>query len=100
MSEIRTANILWKWRIASDKGKKTLKIELFLAEQWRRNWSPYRQTMWPKPPLRDRQYWQQYYRVRVGGKWITRPGFKYVFFTLPDVLLLVEEQLLRKGVAA
>jgi len=82
MSEIRMADIVMKWRIAKNEGKKPLKIEFFRAEQWRRNWNPYRRTMTPRPPLRDREYWQQYYRLRVDGRWLGKTGFKYTFYTL------------------
>lgn len=95
MSELRMADIVMKWRFAAKEGKKPLKIELYKAEQWRRNWSPYRKTMTPSPPLRDREYWQQYYRLRVDGRWLGKTGFKYAFYTLAEAVVLGEQ--LSKG---
>ncbi|WP_157470286.1 hypothetical protein [Desulfobulbus elongatus] len=96
MSEMRVADIVWKYRNAAREGKKTLKIELYRAEQWRCNWNPYRKTMTPRPPLRDREYWHQYYRLRVDGRWLGRPGFKYAFYTLEQAVA-IGEKLSREG---
>jgi len=90
MSEERIADAVFQFRIAAKQGKKTLKIELYRAEQWQRNWSPYRKTMHPRPPLRDRAYWQQYYRLRVDGRWYGKAGYKYTFFTLVQAVELAD----------
>lgn len=96
MSELRMADIVWKWRNAAREGKKPLKIELYKAEQWRRNWNPYQRTMTPRPPLQSREYWDQYYRLRVDGRWLAKPGFKYAFYTLAEAID-IGEQLSKKG---
>jgi len=90
MSEERIADMVWRWENAATQGKKPLRIELYRAEQWRTNWSPYRKTMHPHPPLRDRSYWQQYYRLRVDGKWHGESKFKYTFYTLEQAARLAD----------
>ncbi len=90
MSEMRIPDIVWRWGNAATQGKKMLKIELFLAEQFRCNWNPYNRTMFPHPPLRNREYWQQYYRLRVDGRWHGRKGYKYAFFTLEQAVKLAD----------
>jgi hypothetical protein len=90
MSEIRMPDIVLRWGNAAIQGKKPLRIELFLAEQWRGNWNPYKRTMHPHPPLRTREYWQQYYRLRVDGRWLGLKGYKYSFYTLEQALKLAE----------
>lgn len=46
--------------------------------------------MHPHPPLRDREYWQQYYRLRVDGRWHGRKGYKYAFFTLEQAVAIAD----------
>lgn len=91
MSEERVADAVIKFSNALKQGKKPLKIELFLAEQWRSDWNPYRKTMHPHPPLRKREYWQQYYRLRIDGRWHGRKGYKYAFYTLIEAVQLAEQ---------
>ncbi|MDR2551407.1 MAG: hypothetical protein LBD10_14540 [Desulfobulbus sp.] len=90
MSEIRMPDIVWRWGNAATQGKKPLKIELYQAEQWRHNWDPHKRTMHPHPPLRNREYWNQYYRLRVDGRWQGRKGYKYCFYTLEQAVVLAE----------
>ena len=90
MSELRIADMVWRWGNAAIQGKKSLRIELFQAEQWRHNWNPHKRTMHPHPPLRTREYWQQYYRLRVDGRWFSRKGYKYNFYTLEQAVKLAE----------
>ena len=87
MSEERVADAVIKFSNALKQGKKPLKIELFLAEQWRSNWNPYRKTMHPHPPLRNREpFWQDYYRLRVDGRWHRTAKHKYCFYTLEEAI--------------
>ena len=90
MSELRAPDIVWRWGNAAMQGKKPLRIELFRAEQWRRNWSPFRKTMHPHPPLRNREYWQEYFRLRVDGRWHGRTGYKYGFYTLEQAVRIAQ----------
>lgn len=90
MSEIRIADIVWRWGNAATQGKKPLKIELFSAEQFRHSWNPTGRTMFPHPPLRNREYWKQYYRLRVDGRWHGKKGYKYAFFTLEQAVALAD----------
>jgi len=71
---------------ATTQGKKLLKIELFSAEQFRCNWNPYSRKMSPHPQLRNREYWQQYYRLRVDGRGLTLNAYKYYFFPLEQAV--------------
>ncbi len=96
MSEMRIADIVWRWGNAATQGKKTLKIELFLAEQFRCNWNPFKRTMHPRPPLRTREYWQQYYRLRVDGRWLSLNACRYHFFTLEQAVAIAD-QLYKRG---
>jgi len=96
MSEMRIPDIVWRWGNAAIQGKKSLKIELFVAEQFRCNWNPYSRSMFPHPPLRKREYWQQYYRLRVDGRWLSICGCKYHFFTLEQAVALAD-QLYKRG---
>jgi len=96
MSEIRIPDIVWRWGNAAAQGKKSLRIELYSAEQWRRNWNPYRKTMHPHPLLRTREYWNQYYRLRVDGRWLGKAGYKYTFFTLVQAVELAGRLLAEK----
>lgn len=90
MSEERISDIVWRWGNAAKQGKKSLRIELYRAEQWRFNWKPHRRTMHPHPPLGTREYWQQYYRLRVDGRWQGKPGYKYSFYTLEQAVQLAK----------
>lgn len=85
-------DIVWIWKNASVQGKKPLRIELYLAHQWRHNWNPHKRTIHPHPPFHDRDYWTKYYRMRVNGRW--RRGhkcYKYSFYTLEEALMLVDK---------
>ena len=86
MSEQRIPDAVWRFGNALSQGKKTLRIELFKAEQWRAGWRPYKNTMTPHPPLRDRAYWSEYYRLRVDGRWHGKPGYKFSFYTLAQAV--------------
>lgn len=91
MSEERVADIVLKWGNAAKQGKKPLKIELYKAEQWKHSWNPFKRNMHPHPPLHDQgEYWQQYYRMRVGGKWWRMPKYKYAFYTLDQAITLTD----------
>jgi|GEM_PF-1639225 len=92
MSEERIADIVWRFGNAATQGKKPLRIELFRAEQWRPGWRPHKRNMHPHPPLSDREYWQQYYRLRVDGRWLRMSGYKYVFYTLEQAVTLAEKK--------
>lgn len=90
MSEERIPDAVWRFGNAAIQGKKPLRIDLFRAEQWKHSWSPYRKTMFPHPPLRNREYWQQYYRLRVDGRWHGKPGYKFTFYTLVQAVELAD----------
>lgn len=90
MSEERIRDALFLFGSAATQGKKPLKIELYKADQWKRSWRPHKKTMFPRPPLQSREYWQQYYRLRVDGRWYGINGFKYSFFTLEEAVKLAE----------
>ncbi len=83
-------DLVWRWGNAATQGKKPLRIELYKAEQWRHSWNPHKRTMHPHPPLRTREYWSQYYRLRVDGRWFGRSNYKYTFFTLEQAVKLAE----------
>ncbi|HHL33133.1 MAG TPA: hypothetical protein ENJ30_02070 [Desulfobulbaceae bacterium] len=89
MSEVRTPDAIWRFRIAGEDGKKTLKIELFRAGQWRRSWRPYKRNMYPRPPIRKPEYWHTRYRLRIDGRWFGKEGFKYRFLTIEQATRLV-----------
>ena len=92
MSEQRIADAVIKLGNAARQGKKPLKIELYRAEQWRHSWTPYKKTMHPHPPLRNREsYWQDHYRLRVDGRWHGRSGYKFSFYTLEEAMRLAEQ---------
>lgn len=83
-------DIVWRWGNAATHGKKPLRIELFAAEQFKGNWIPHKRTMHPHPPLRTREYWSEYYRLRVDGRWLGHKGYKYSFYTLEQAVKLAE----------
>lgn len=91
MSEPRLPDIVWTYRTPIKAGRKPLKIELFQAMQWKYSWNPYsKKKMYPKPPLRDRSYWEQYYRLRVDGRWYGRKGYTFTFYTMVQALEIAE----------
>lgn len=90
MSEQRVPDAVWRFVYAATQGKKQIRIELFRAEQWRTSWRPYKKNMTPRPPLRDREYWSQYYRLRVDGKWYGKDGYKFTFYTMVQAAEIAE----------
>ncbi len=90
MSEERTPDAIWRFRVAGRDGKKTIKIELFIAAQWRYSWNPFKRNMTPRPKHRDNGYWKRYYRLRINGKWHGRTVRKFTFYTLPEALGIAE----------
>lgn len=94
MSEERTPDAIWHFRNASENGKKTLKIELFGAAKWKHNWNPSTRNMYPRPPsiLSAREeYWEKYYRLRVGGRWYRNSKSKFHFFTMGEAVEVAEK---------
>jgi hypothetical protein len=90
MSEERIADVVWRFGNAATQGKKSLRIELFKAEQFRPGWRPHKRNMHPHPPLRDREFWKEHYRLRVDGRWLQLTGYKYSFYTLEQAVNLAE----------
>ena len=87
MSEERIADAVIKFVNASKHGKKSIKIELFCAGQWRHTWNPYKRDMQPRPPLRNREeFWENHYRLRVDGRWHRTARHKYCFYTLEQAI--------------
>jgi len=96
MSEIWLPDIVWRCGNATTQGKKLLKIELFSAEQFRCDWNPYSRKRYPHPQLRNREYWQQYYRLRVDGRWFTLNAYKYYFFP-PEQAVEIADKMYKRG---
>lgn len=81
-------------KVPQFRGKKTIKVELFDAKRWRFKFSPYKKTTYPKPPIRDlnKEYWPNRFRVRINGSWYGVDGFKYTFYTMPEILDIVGDK--------
>lgn len=95
MSEERIADARISIFLPSKNGKKTIKIRMFLAAQFKTAWSPnIRDQFFPPVPMRKDmadEYWtMQQFRVKVGESWIMGKG-RYSFYTLSEVLKFVEE---------
>jgi len=73
------------------QGKKTVKIEMFPAGQWRRLFRYGQRERWSEGTTLDRRWWQGRYRLRVDGRWISRDGRKYGFFLPGEVWALAGE---------
>lgn len=100
MAEERIADIVYRVRLPKNKGtefSKTRKIELFRHRQFKptpgQAYSRLK-SFSPAPPNpyrrngegRFQEYWgQNWYRVRINGKWIKGPA-QYTFFTRDEVL--------------
>lgn len=67
----------WVVFLLKKYGKKNIKIELFQAFLWAAK---------AREPRGAPQYWLNHrYRVRVNGKWFSKPDEKYSFFTIYEV---------------
>ncbi len=88
MSDYRHKTATLKLVTSENKGKKTVKIELFSAVRWRQKHRPWKKVMFPRPPLNnDIKWWQLRYRLRVNGKWHGKRA-NYVFYTRDQVCAL------------
>lgn len=95
MSEVRVPDITLVIRLPRKHGKKSLKIRLYLAEQFRHSWTPDRADAFtPRVPLKssDREeYWgKDIYRVMVEGQWMF-PG-EYRFVELDTIVELIKKE--------
>lgn len=83
----------FKFANAKYNGKKVTKIELFKAVKWKRKWRPFKRTMNPTPPMNgdSSPYWEDNYRIRIDGVWRRSASCKYLFFSLGEVLDLLED---------
>lgn len=94
MSDERVADMVLRVRLPKKPGKKTVKIELFHAGQFRYSWSEnLKRRFIPSVPLRyaDRDtYWaQQIYRLRIDGRW--HGPARYTFLSWRDIVALLED---------
>lgn len=89
MSEIRIADSIIIIKLPRTNGKinhqccPSKKVEIFSAEQFRKNHRRMDNNFYPKVPiqLRVKRIWYDtMYRLRIGGKWYNPNGGKYEFF--------------------
>ncbi len=94
MSEVRP--VFASWRFADIRGKKSLRIELFRAREWRSGYRPIKRNTIPRPPIRPNManaYWNSLYRLRIDGRW-HRPGKeRYAFYTMQEAAGIAEEMI-------
>lgn len=64
------------------------KIELYPACQWKHNYLPGKQNVYPRPPCRVVNYWDLRFRLRVNGRWYNpdRKREKYIFYTRQEIV--------------
>ncbi|MBL4904424.1 MAG: hypothetical protein JKY62_17510 [Desulfocapsa sp.] len=91
MSEERVPDAIWRFWIAGINGRKLLRIELFLARQWKITARIGKRNRYPWCPMRGMEYWTEYYRLRINGRWRQKEGYRFRFFTLVESLELVEQ---------
>ena len=90
MSDERVPDARISVSLHQKNGKKTTKIHLYLASQFRSAWSPeIRKQFQPPVPLQNSkhdEYWgQPHYRVMIDGKWAW-VGVRYTFYTLDAIM--------------
>ena len=95
MSEKRIADFSFIKRLPKKSGKKSTKIELLCASQFKDAWSVnIKNDFFPPLPYKydDRLiYWDScLFRVRVNGVWY-RPKVNYTFLDWPEVMELLKE---------
>lgn len=66
-------------------------VHLFRAAQWKSTWRPGTRTMAPVPPIRDRQWWHDHYRLRIDGRWHGEATAKYRFYTKDEVMAIITD---------
>lgn len=71
------------------QSKKTVKVELFSALDWRQNRRPGGRNMYPQPPWRSDGWWESHYRLRIDGRWYGRSRKKYHFFSRGEVFEVI-----------
>jgi hypothetical protein len=73
---------------ATNKGKKTTRIDIFPAYLFAGKWSPYTNKFHPKLPLHSKkrsEKWKSLYRVRINGQWFSTRA-KYTLLTKQQIL--------------
>ena len=100
MSDGRIPDTVFHVRLPRKHGKivhekhKRRKYELYGAVQFTGRYDPVEKNFYPQPPTRlhDRVEWNSImYRVRIDGSWYNLVGFQYSFFTMEEILLLLQE---------
>jgi len=95
MSEHRTPD---KTILLKIKGKKTVKIELFAAKQFKQNYRPFKKIYSPRPLIRpfdkeDKMFWENHFRIRIKGQWVRNRKIKYLFYTIDQVMEMIKQEL-------
>jgi len=74
-------------------------IELYPVKLWKDGYMPGNKHLYaPRPPLKDHSIWWDsccLYRVRVDGRWLSVKSHKYSFYSMSEVLDLIEKELRR-----
>jgi len=93
VSEHRTPQIILTRKVLPQSTcNKMVKIELFIADQFRQNWTPCDTRFDPPVPLKTKsrkKYWNRLYRVRINGQWWGKA--KYTMITESAAARLLRE---------
>lgn len=75
-------------KTTGNRGKKSLKIELYPAGYFREHFDIWDRSNWhPKPSLQTvarQRYWKERFRIRVGGKWYGDKA-KYQTYSIEEI---------------
>lgn len=91
MSDERTPDAIWRFWVAGINGRKLLRIELFEATQWKMKAKTSKRNRYPWCPMKGMEYWTEYYRMRINGRWRQKEGYRFRFFTLEESLELAKQ---------
>lgn len=76
-------------KCANETQKNTFNLHIFTAEQFKRRYRVGKRNVHPMPPSQDATWWQNHYRLRVNGKWLTDRASKYRFYSAGELLEVI-----------
>lgn len=93
MSDPRKPDAIWRFWVAGRNGRKLLRIELFQARHWKSAAKLSKRNRYPWCPNKGMEYWTEYYRLRINGRWHQKPGYRFRFLTLTEALELCKRRI-------
>ena len=93
MSEERVSWLVFSVKLPQYRGKKTVKIELFKAKQWKLSVSLEDRNAAPPIPCRlhkKNEYFDERFRLRIDDRWYKEQGKQYAFLTFDEAMEVVK----------